>query len=139
MTRTATRDWCSQHKQPLSDCEPWDHHGHSNRFREDDWQATERAAETAELHTTTELIAHALEVMQGFLRCDRGRCYTDGPPVPVTFGDLTGKTPGEWIAEAAKQVKRQHPRHEPVTIGAPATTRPASPGDVPFISPAVKR
>jgi hypothetical protein len=119
---------CSQHHQPISECEPWDRHGHSVRFREDDWQATEATASTAELYTTTELIAHGMEVMLGYLRCDRGRCATEGAPVTVTFGDLTGKTLGEWIAEAAKQVRRQHPHHEPVTIGAtPSQVVPAAP------------
>jgi hypothetical protein len=125
---------------------PWDRLNHSNRFREDDWHATKGIAEEADLSHTA-LIAHGMEVMQGFLRCDRGNCYTSGPPVPVTFGDLAGKTPGEWIAEAAKQVRRQHPRHHPVTIGAqpaahviPATPEPlprarTRPGAAVFMEP----
>ena len=135
-TAAGTREHCPQHRQPLSDCAPWDHHGHSNRFREDDWQATERTAKAAGLRTTTELIAHGMEVMQGYIRCDRGRCYTDAPPVPVTFGDLTGKTPGEWIAEAARQVRDQHPAHEPVVIGAGSATAPVAAKSVRFVEPA---
>ena len=113
-----TRSYCKQHHQPLSECAPWSRHNHSNRFREDDWQATEDIAEAADLLTTT-LIAHSMEVMRGYLRCHRGDCGADGPPVPVMFGDLTGKTPGEWIAEAANLAVSQHPNHEPVWIGVP--------------------
>ena len=117
-TKTRKRTDCTQHRQPLSDCNPWDHHLHSHRFREDDYQATEDTAEAAGMPTTTRLIAHGMEVMQNYLRCDLGRCYTDGPPIPVTFGDLSGKTFGEWVARAVRQAESQHPRHEPVRIGA---------------------
>jgi hypothetical protein len=129
-TRTASRkrNWCKQHNQPLSECFPWDHHGHSNRYREDDWQATENTAEAAGL-PTTEMIAHGMEIFQGYLRCNRGDCYFGTPPVPVIWGDLTGKTLGEWVTEAVAQVKRQHPRHEPVLIGKPT-------GAVRFMEPA---
>jgi hypothetical protein len=127
MTRTAVRkrEWCRQHGggQPLSECYPWDRHNHSNRFREDDWTATESAAEDAGLPTTTELIAHGMEAMQDFLRCDRGDCYMGGPPVPVIWGDLTGRPLGAWITEAVKEIRRQHPRHQPVRIGAAAPIR----------------
>jgi hypothetical protein len=129
--------WCSQHRQPLSDCDPWDRHNHSNRFREDDWQATDGAAKAAG-QTTTERIAHGMEAMLGYLRCDRGRCATSGPPVPVAFGDLTGKTPGEWITEAAQQVRQQHPGHEPVTIGTGEQSVALTPGAISFREPAVK-
>lgn len=120
---------CGQHHRPLSECEDWDRHNHSNRFREDDWQGTKRDAEAAGLDTTTELIAHGMEVMRGYLRCSRGACMTDAPPVPVTFGNLEGKTLGEWITEAVRQAESQHPRHEPVMIGAapPGHVAPAAP------------
>lgn len=116
----ATRTECPQHHQPLSDCAPWSRHNHSNRFREDDWQATEDDAEAAKLLTST-LIAHGMEVMQGYLRCYRGRCGSDAPPVPVMFGDLTGKTFSEWVIEAAKLAVSQHPNHKPVWIGTPTS------------------
>ena len=86
------------------------------RSREDDWQATEDDAQAAGLNTTT-LIAHGMEVMQGYLRCHRGDCNADAPPVPVMFGDLTGKTLGEWVIAAVNLAVSQHPNHEPVWIG----------------------
>lgn len=114
---------CAQHHRPLSQCDPWNRHQHSNRFREDDWQATERTAEETGLPTTTELIALGMQVMQGYIRCDKGGCSLDGPPVPVTFGDLGGRPLGEWVAEAAQEVTAQHPDHRPVTIGAQPQAR----------------
>ena len=90
------------------------------RSREDDWQATEDDAEAAGL-LTARLIAHGMTVMQGYLRCHRGRCDADDPPVPVMFGDLTGKTFGEWVIEAAKLAVSQHPNHTPVWIGTPTS------------------
>ena len=98
------------------------------RSREDDWQATEDDAQAAGLNTTT-LIAHGMEVMQGYLRCHRGDCNADAPPVPVMFGDLTGKTLGEWVIAAVNLAVSQHPNHEPVWIGAP------NPGSAPGPDP----
>jgi len=117
--------WCTQHKRPKSECAPWDRHNRSIRFRKDDLGTAEQAARVAGLDSASEYVVRGMEAMQGFLRCGRGRCATDGPPVPVTWGDLTGKTLGEWIAEAVGVVEDQHPRHEPVMIGAepPAVTR----------------
>ena len=117
--------WCTQHRRPKSECAPWDRHNRSIRFRKDDVEAAERAATAAELDSVSEYVVHGTEAMLGHLRCGRGRCATDGPPVPVTWGDLTGKTLGEWIAEAVSLVEDQHPRHESVMIGTvpPAVTR----------------
>ena len=128
-TKTAPRDYCGQHRQPLSECEDWDRHNHSMRFREDDWQLHERSAKALRLATTTEYVDQAANVAEGYLRCHRGGCTTDGPPIPVTFGDLTGKTLGEWITLAVKRAGSQHPRHEPVMIGAApsGTVVPATP------------
>lgn len=118
---------CAQHHRPLSQCDPWNRHQHSNRFREDDWQATEHTAKATGI-PTTELIALGMQVMQDYIRCDKGGCSLDGPPVPVTFGDMTGKTFGEWVAKAAEEVTAQHPDHKPVTIGAQPHT-PAGEGN----------
>jgi len=118
-TRAAARTYCNQHHQPLSDCEDWDRHNHSMRFREDDWRSAQEAGPD-----TTTFLTQAANAALGYVRCRRGACMTDAPPVPVVFGDLTGKTLGEWIAQAVKQAESQHPRHEPVMIGA------ASPGHV---------
>jgi hypothetical protein len=116
-TAGKTREWCRQHRQPLSECYPWDRHNHSNRYREDDWQVTERGARESKM-ATTERIAHGMQVMAGYLRCGRGGCVMDGPAIPVTFGNLDGKTLGEWIAEAVELAESQHPEHFPVRIGA---------------------
>ena len=117
---------CTQHHQPRSQCEPWDRHGHTMRFREDLWAQAEQVAEASETDVTT-LLTQLLEAQLGFQRCYR--CKLDAPPVPLEFGDLQGRPLREWLAEAAEEVIRQHPRHEPVWIGAkPGTsTSPASP------------
>jgi hypothetical protein len=107
------------------------------RFREDDWRNAGAAAGTLRLDTTTAFYEQAANVALGYVRCHRGRCGGGAPPVPVIFGDLEGKTLGEWITEAVKTAVRQHPRHEPVTIGVPAPAAP--PGAIPFKAPAVTR
>ena len=122
---------CTQHHGLRSECEPWDKHGHTVRFREDDWRTAETAAK-AEKSDITTFLAEAMEVSNGYLRCHRGRCATDAPPVPVTFGDLTGRPFREWVADAVIRVRRQHPRHEPVTIGAEPSGPPAVALAAPF-------
>ena len=124
-TARKAREWCSQHRQPLADCNPWDRHGHSN------WQASWDGAKATGM-TATDRIAYGMQAQDDRLRCSRGGCVMDGPPVPVIWGDLTGKTLGQWIAEAVKTIEDQHPRHEPVLIGA------ASARTVRFREPAVK-
>ena len=116
---------CTQHHQPRSQCEPWDRHTHSLRFREDLWAEAERIADP----DVTTLLTQCLEAQLEYLRCYR--CKLDAPPVPVEFGDLTGRPLREWLADAAEVVISQHPRHEPVRIGAgpssPAAGAPLSP------------
>ena len=80
-------------------------------------------------------IRQAMQARLGYLRCDR--CRETDPPVRLEFGDLSGRPMDEWIADAAAEVKRQHPRHEPVTVGAEAPGPLAHPGVVPFRPPAV--
>lgn len=94
------------------------------RFREDLWAQAEEVAKAADTDVTT-LLTQLLEAQLGFQRCYR--CKSGAPPVPVEFGDLTGKPLREWLAEAAGEVIRQHPRHEPVRIGAEPGTAPSSP------------
>ena len=106
---------CTQHHQPRSQCEPWDRHGHTMRFREDLWAQAEDTA-AADGSDVTSLLTQCLEAQLGHLRCYR--CKPGNPPVPVTFGDLTGKPLREWLTGAAETVIRQHPRHEPILIGA---------------------
>ncbi len=134
-TRTASGPYCGQHHQPRADCEPWDRHGHTMRFREDLWDDAERVAQ-AERSDVTTLLTETMEAMLGHLRCHR--CSLAAEPVPVEFGDLTGKPLREWIAGAVKQVVSQHPQHEPVVIGekvsTPATA-PAAAKAVRFMEP----
>ena len=108
---------------------------HSIRFRNDLWEDAEQAVKAERTDMST-WVRQAMEARLGYLRCRR--CREDAPPVPVTFGDLTGKTLGEWIAEAAKQVRSQHPRHEPVVIGAQPATAPAAAKSVRFMEPATR-
>jgi hypothetical protein len=95
------------------------------RFREDDWQAGERAAGDAESDVTTLVTLLLQATALDGIRCYR--CALDAGPVPLELGDLTGKPLREWLAEAAEEVIRQHPRHEPVRIGAEPGTVPSSP------------
>jgi hypothetical protein len=108
------QEMCAQHRQPKSDCEPWDRHGHTMRFREDLWVQADLAAQAGKSDVTT-LLTETLEVMLGHIRCHR--CSVAADPVPVTLGDLSGRPLREWVADAARQVQRQHPRHEPVRAG----------------------
>ena len=108
------------------------------RFREDDWQAAGNAAEALRLDTATEFYEQAANAALGYVRCQRGACRTDAPPVPVVFGNLEGKTLGEWITEAVRLAESQHPRHEPVTIGAEPATAPAAAKSVRFMEPATR-
>lgn len=107
---------CAQHHCPRAECPPESSHGHTIRFRDDLWQDTEK--EAGGEGAVAAWVRQAMEVRLGYLRCDRGRCATDSPPVPVVWGDLTGMTLDEAIAHAAEQVRDAHPRHAPVTIGA---------------------
>ena len=120
MTSTATdTSWCSQHRRPLSECRPDAKHVHPIRFRTDMWADAERAAKAAGTDRTG-LVTQALEVFGlGYIRC--GKCdyrSPDAPPVPVEFGDLTGRPPGYWVDRAAERIAQQHPDHGPVMVGA---------------------
>ena len=98
------------------------------RFHPDTWEIMEsRRGMTASVH-----IRDMTEAGLGFIRC-----WTCFEPVPVEFGDLTGKPLAEWIAEAGKAIKAQHrDGHHPVTIGNAAPARPAaSPGTALFLEP----
>lgn len=83
--------------------------------------------------TASTLINDMTEAGLGFARCYR--CFE---PVPVEFGDLTGKPLAEWVAEAGKAVTAQHrDGHHPVTIGngTPPATRRQSPVSPVFREP----
>lgn len=70
------------------------------------------------------LVGDAADLLAGYFRC--ARC--GGTPVPVSFGDLSGRPLREAVAEAEKAVRRQRCRfHKPVVIGVrqqPADTPP---------------
>ena len=67
------------------------------------------------------LVGDTADLLAGYIRC--ARCW--GTPVPVTFGDLSGRPLREWAAEAEKAVRYQKCKaHHPVTIGA-ETSAPA--------------
>lgn len=109
----------------------------SFRARGDTMADVKRAA--ASWPSVNEWIERVTEAAVGYVRCRRGSCHWKTPPVPVGFGDLAGKTFGEWVAQAVELVESQHPRHEPVTVGVSAAARPTPLGAVPFRSPAVTR
>lgn len=127
---------CGQHHCPQGECPPGSSHVHSVRFRDDLWADTEQAAGDARTDVAT-WVRQAMEARLGYLRCYR--CRETDPPVSLEFGDLTGASLGELIAEAAKAVVAQHPRHEPVTVGAETFPAPAAVGAIPFRAPAVTR
>jgi hypothetical protein len=133
VTRTDPDRYCTQHHQPRSQCRPGDRHVRAMRFRDDDWETAEQAAWTAKSDVTS-VATLAVTAMSDYIRC-----YRCGAPVPAEMGDLTGTTLREALFAAEKHVAGQHPRHEPVMVGAetPAVAA-APPGSVPFKS-AVKR
>lgn len=103
------------------------------RFHPGTWEIMEsRRGMTASVH-----IRDMTEAGLGFIRC-----WTCFEPVPVEFGDLTGKPLAEWIAEAGKAIKAQHRHgHHPVTIGNAAPEAPApraAPGSAVFLEPGGK-
>ena len=137
MTRIDADRPCSQHHgQPRSQCDPWDRHVRTMRFRDDDWDSADSAAWAGRADVTT-IATWAMEAMSGYLRCGKGRCHDEAPSVPVEFGDLTGRPLGEWIAEAVARIERQHPHHEPVMIGAEPAS-PAAPSAAPAAAKSVR-
>lgn len=133
MTRTDPDRTCTQHHQPRSQCNPWDRHVRAMRFRDDDWAAAEGTAWTAKSDVTS-VATLAVTAMSDYIRC-----YRCGAPVPAQMGDLTGTTLREALFAAEKQVAAQHPRHEPVIVGAETPSAPVAIGDIPFRAPAVTR
>ena len=122
--------WCAQHHQDRSECEPWDRHGHTMRFREDDWRTSEATAAAENSDITTSLTEVMTVTLGGYIRCHR--CALNADPVPLEYGDLQGRPLREWVADAVIRVQRQHPRHEPVTIGAEPSGPPAVALAAPF-------
>ena len=127
MTKLDTDRPCPQHHQPRSQCNSWDRHVHTMRFRDDDWEAAEKIAWAAKSDITTLQTLAMTVITTQSIRCYR--CKEDAPPVPVKMGDLTGTSLREAVIAAEKQVVSQHPRHEPVMIGAapPGHVAPATP------------
>jgi hypothetical protein len=137
----ALRNWrgpageCKKHQCPPYMCPPESVHLISLRVRADLRDDAGDAAAAGGDDVST-WIREAMQARLNYLRC--GKCRETAPPVPLEFGDLTGKPLDEWLAETVERVRRQHPRHEPLTVGAEAPAPLAHPGVVPFRSPAVK-
>lgn len=115
--------------------DPGGRHTKSARIWDGTWEDLTRLGKDEGFAPST-LIGDTADLLAGYFRC--ARC--GGTPVPVSFADLSGRPLREAVAEAEKAVRYQRCRfHKPVTIGASPAARPASPGDVPFMEPAVKR
>jgi hypothetical protein len=110
---------------------------HPVRLAEDTWGNVGEAARAGQAVTANTWAEQVIEAALGYVRCHRGSCPGRMPPIPVTFGDLTGMTFGEAAALAAEAAESQHPRHEPVRIGAePGTaSSPLSSGTAMFREP----
>ena len=105
---------------------------HSVRLAEDTKATMKKAVAGGEAADVQQWGERVIEAALGYVRCHRGSCVTATPPIPVTFGDLTGMTFGEAAAKAVELAEDQHlSGHGPVFVGAePAAgpRRPASPG-----------
>ena len=84
----------------------------------------------------TTFLTEAAEARLGYARCYR--CALDAGPVPVEFGDLSGRPLDEWIADAVRAAAGQHPHHQPVRVGAGERPAAVTHRTVPFREPAVK-
>ena len=118
----ARGDECKKHRCPQDECPPESSHPKSLRFRKDLWDDIETAAAEDRTHVAG-WVRRATETLLEELCCPK--CPDTAPPVPVTFGDLAGRPLRGWVADAVRQVKAQHPRHEPVMIGAESRTTAA--------------
>lgn len=118
---------CREHHCPVGECPPWSRHPHTVRARDDDWQGAQRANGHKDI---ADWIAVAMQTRRGYVRCPRCDHRDPGAGhVPLICGDMTGKTLDMWIDVAEKRVRAQHPRHEPVWLGAepPGHVVPATP------------
>ena len=116
---------------------PGGRHVRSARVWDGTWDDLSRLGREEGFAPST-LVGDAADLLAGYVRCSR--CW--GTPVPVTFGDLSGRPLREWAAEAEKAVRYQKCRdHRPVTIGRePAAVTPGAavfmePGAVPHVTP----
>ena len=95
-------------------------HTKSARIWDGTWEDLSRLGREEGFAPST-LVGDTADLLAGYIRC--ARCW--GTPVPVSFGDLSGRPLREWAAEAEKAVRYQKCKaHEPVTIGA-ETSAPA--------------
>ena len=109
---------------------------HSVRLAEDTKAGIKKAADAGQATDANTWAVQVMEAALGFARCRRGSCPHKTPPVPVTFGDITGMTFGEAAALAVEAAEGQHPRHEPVFIGAEGrATAPVAAKAVRFVEP----
>ena len=119
---------CGQHHVPAGECPPSSRHPHTVRVRDDDWEGAQAAHGREEI---AGWIEETIRARLGYIRC--WRCPDDAPPVTLIPGDLTGMTLDEATVAAVKQAERQHPRHEPVWLGAPPPA--VQPGAAVFMEP----
>ena len=115
--------------------DPGGRHTKSARMWDGTWEDLTSLGR-AEHFAPSTLIGDTADLLAGYFRCPR--CH--GTPVPVSFGDLSGRPLREWAAEAEKAVRYQKCKaHEPVTIGAAppcaAPRPPVAPGTVKFMEP----
>ena len=114
--------------------DPGRRHTKSARMWDGTWDDLTRLGKDEGFAPST-LVGDTADLLAGYIRC--GRCW--GTPVPVTFGDLTGRPLREWAAEAERAVRYQRCKaHEPVTIGAEAPAAPAAAKSVRFMEPATR-
>jgi hypothetical protein len=102
-------------------------HTKSARIWDGTWEDLTRLGREENFAPST-LAGDTADLLAGYHRC--ARC--GGTPVPVTFGDLSGRPLREWVAEAEKAVRYQKCRdHQHVLVGAgtppAATTEPPAP------------
>ena len=130
MPRARTEEgMCGQHHIPAGECPPWSRHPHTIRYRDDDWGGAQQAKANKEI---ADWISVSIQTRLQHVRCPRCDYRAPAsPPVPLVCGDMTGGTLDEWIGVAEKRVKAQHPRHEPVWLGA----EPSTPAPVVFMPP----
>ena len=126
MPRARNSDECPQHHVPPGECPPWSRHPHTIRIEDRLFRGAQKAGGSGEV---AGWIEETMEVRLGEIRCLR--CPDGAPPVPLICGDLTGGTVDGYLRKAQKRVRAQHPRHEPVWLGA----EPSAPAPVVFMPP----
>lgn len=125
MTRTATAErWCSQHKQPRSECRPVDRHTQPLRTRDDLIAAVAARGEDIGLNSTNDALEMALEA---WLRL---------PVAEIAEQALADRRIRRLPAGLRRAAKAPAPPPEPPGP-APATAVFQAPGSAPVVTAAV--